>query len=184
MFGILCREPGSTAAIQRAASGSTPGAAFFHPLPQVRIRLKVSRSGSISSNYVKQLSQLAYGFTERNLHQAPIVERGGETGDLMLSVKADSRAHGLQPPPRSKYYFHIASEFAVHTDDNGVVLSDLATAHRYAVSAIWNYMRCDTEEQDWRGWHVKIADDTGRTLVIVLFPTASRKACDAHGASG
>ena len=73
---------------------------------------------------------------------------------------------------------------AVHTDDSGVVLSDLAAAHRYAVSAIWNYMRCDTEEQDWRGWHVKIADDTGRTLVIVLFPAVQRKACDANGASG
>ena len=101
----------------------------------------------------------------------------------MLSVKADSRAQGLQPPPRSKYYFHIASESSVHTDDNGVMLSDLAAAHRYAVSAIWNYMRCDTEEQDWRGWHVKIADDTGRTLVIVLFPAVQRKACDANGAS-
>jgi hypothetical protein len=101
----------------------------------------------------------------------------------MLSVKADSRAQGLQPPPRSKYYFHIASESSVHTDDNGIMLSDLAAAHRYAVSAIWNYMRCDTEEQDWRGWHVKIADDTGRTLVIVLFPAVQRKACDANGAS-
>ena len=90
----------------------------------------------------------------------------------MLSVKADSRAQGLHPPPRSKYYFHIASESAVHTDDSGVVLSDLAAAHRYAVSAIWNYIRFDTEEQDWKGWHVKIADEIGRTLVIVLFPTA------------
>ena len=101
----------------------------------------------------------------------------------MLSVKADSRAQGLQPPPRSKYYFHIASESSVHADDNGIMLSDLAAAHRYAVSAIWNYMRCDTEEQDWRGWHVNIADDTGRTLVIVLFPALQRKACDANGAS-
>ena len=89
----------------------------------------------------------------------------------MLSVKADSRVQALQPPPRSKYYFHIASEVTVHTDDSGVVLNDLA-AHRYAVSAIWNYIRFDTEEQDWKGWHVKIADEIGRTLVIVLFPTA------------
>ena len=91
----------------------------------------------------------------------------------MLNVKSDSRAQASRLPVR-KYYFHIASEFSVHTDDSGVVLNDLAAAHRYAVSAIWNYMRCDTEEQDWRGWHVKIADDTGRTLVIVLFPTARR----------
>ena len=44
-------------------------------------------------------------------------------------------------------------------------------------------MRCDTEEQDWKGWHVKIADDTGRTLVIVLFSAVQRKALNANGAS-
>ena len=82
-----------------------------------------------------------------------------------------------------KYYLHIASKVRVHTDDRGVMLSDLAAAHRYAVSAIWNYMRCDTEEQDWKGWHVKIADDTGRTLVIVLFWAVQRKALNANGAS-
>ena len=88
----------------------------------------------------------------------------------MLSVKSDSRAQGLLLPQR-KYYFHVATEL-IHADDSGVMLNDLAAAHRYAVSAIWNYIRFDTEEQDWKGWHVKIADETGRTLVIVLFPTA------------
>ena len=100
----------------------------------------------------------------------------------MLSVKGDSRAQGLLLP-QHKYYFHVATESTVHTDDSGVVLNDLAAAHRYAVSAIWNYMRCDTEEQDWTGWHVKIADDTGRTLVIVLFSAVQRKALNANGAS-
>jgi len=89
----------------------------------------------------------------------------------MLSVKADSRAQGVRPPQR-KYYFHIASKYTVHTDDRGVMLSDLAAAHCRAVSLILKCMRFDTEEQDWRNWHVKIADDAGRTLVIVLFPTA------------
>ena len=101
----------------------------------------------------------------------------------MLSVKGDSYAQSLLLPQR-KYYFHVATEFTVHTDDSGVMLNDLAAAHRYAVSAIWNYLRCNTEEQDWRGWHVKIADDTGRTLVIVLFPTAWSRTFDPHGASG
>jgi hypothetical protein len=101
----------------------------------------------------------------------------------MLSVKGDSRAQVSHPPLR-RYYFHIASEVTVHTDDSGVVLSDLAAAHRHAVSAIWNYIRFDTEEQDWRGWRIKIADDTGRTLVIVLFSAVQRKALDANGASG
>ena len=72
----------------------------------------------------------------------------------MLSVKGDSRAQGLLLPQR-KYYFHVATEFTVHTDDSGVMLNDLAAAHRYAVSAIWNYIRFDIEEQDWKGWHVK-----------------------------
>jgi hypothetical protein len=87
-----------------------------------------------------------------------------------LSVKGDLRAPDSRLPLR-KYYLHIASEFTVYADDRGVILSDLAAAYRCAVSVISNCMRCDPEEQDWRGWHVKIADDTGRTLVIVLFPT-------------
>jgi len=102
----------------------------------------------------------------------------------MLSVKGNPRALGSSPPQPRKYYLHIASELTVHTDDNGAMFSDLAAAHRRAVSLIWNYMRCDTEEQDWKGWHVKIADDTDRTLVIVLFPAVQRKAFDPHGASG
>ena len=101
----------------------------------------------------------------------------------MLSVKGDSRAQGLLLP-QHKYYFHVATESTVHTDDSGVMLNDLAAAHRYAVSAIWNYLRCNTEEQDWRGWHVKIADDTGRTLVIVLFQATLRGAFGPYRASG
>jgi hypothetical protein len=101
----------------------------------------------------------------------------------MLSVKDDSRAQGLCPPQR-KYYFHIASKCTVHTDDRGVMLSDLAAAHCRAVSLILKCMRFDTEEQDWRNWHVKIADDTGRTLVIVLFPTAWLREAGPYGTSG
>ena len=67
----------------------------------------------------------------------------------------------------------------MHTDDSGVVLNDLAAAHRYAVSAIWNYMRCDTEEQDFEGWPSRY-HDTGRTLVIVLFSAVQRKALNAN----
>ena len=99
----------------------------------------------------------------------------------MLSVKAKSRAQASLLPPR-KYYLHIVSDCTVHPDDRGAMLSDLAAAHRCAVSLIWNCMRLDTEEQDWRRWHVKIADDTGRTLVVVLFPAVQCKACDANGA--
>ena len=108
----------------------------------------------------------------------------GRQGDQMLSVKGNPRALGSSPPQPRKYYLHIASELTVHTDDSGVMLNDLAAAHRYAVSVIWNCMRLDTEEQDWRGWHVKIADDTGRTLVIVLFPTARRGTIGPYHASG
>jgi hypothetical protein len=97
----------------------------------------------------------------------------------MLSVK-HTRAQGSRPSPLRKYYLHIVSDFKVYTDDRGVMLSDLATAFSCAVSTISNCMSCDTEEQDWRGWHVKIADDTGRTLVIVLFPPVQRKEMIDH----
>ena len=97
----------------------------------------------------------------------------------MLSVK-DTRAQGSRPSPLRKYYLHIVSDFKVYTDDRGVMLSDLAAAFNCAVSTISNCMSCDTEEQDWRGWHVKIADDTGRTLVIVLFPPVQRKEMIDH----
>ena len=82
-----------------------------------------------------------------------------------------------------KYYLHVASKCTVYNDDRGVVLSDLAAAHRCAVSVILNCMREVTEKRDWRGWYVKIADETG-TLIIVLFPTAWLKAIGPHSASG
>jgi hypothetical protein len=97
----------------------------------------------------------------------------------MPSVKGGSSAQGSRPPLR-KFYFHIASECVVHADTGGIMLSDLEAAHRYAVSAISSYMRCDPEEQDWIGWHIKIADDTGQTLVIVLFPTTFREAVGSN----
>ena len=101
----------------------------------------------------------------------------------MLSVKSDSPAQRSSLQPLRKYYLNVASDCKIYADDSGAIFSDLAAAHRRAVSLIWNYMRCDTEEQDWKGWHVKIADDTGRTLVIVLFPTAWSRTFDPHGAS-
>ena len=101
----------------------------------------------------------------------------------MLSVKGDPRAQAPRLP-LCKYYFHIASECRVYTDDRGVMLSDLATAHRRAVSLIWKCMSLDKDEQDWRRWHVRIADDTGRSLVIVLFPTAWLREAGSYGTSG
>jgi len=102
---------------------------------------------------------------------------------MMLSVKDNSRAQGVRLPP-PKYYLHIASDCKFYADDRGVVLSDLAAAHSCAVSVISNCMRYDTEEQDWRGWRIKIADDTGRTLVIVLFQATLRGAFGPYRASG
>ena len=98
----------------------------------------------------------------------------------MLSVKSDSRAQSSSLPLLRKCYLNVASDCKIYADDSGAMFSDLAAAHRRAVSLIWNCMRSDTEEQDWRGWHVKIADDSGRTLVIVLFPTAWSRTFDPH----
>ena len=57
----------------------------------------------------------------------------------MLSLKGDLPAQESHPPPR-RYYLHIVSEYKVYADYRGVMLSDLATAHRRAVSLIWKCM--------------------------------------------
>ena len=57
----------------------------------------------------------------------------------MLSLKGDLPAQDLHLPPR-RYYLHIVSEYKVYADYRGVMLSDLATAHRRAVSLIWKCM--------------------------------------------
>jgi hypothetical protein len=129
------------------------------------------------------------------LHHDLAVEHGA--GCLQLAGGgSDRRTLGCQVVAVAREHFGgavaqmqlampaVASELTFYTDDSGIVLSDLAAAHRYGVSLVWNCMRCDTEERDWSGWHVKIADDTGRTLVIVLFPTAWSRTFDPHGASG
>ena len=102
----------------------------------------------------------------------------------MLSVKGNSRAQSASLPPLRKYYLHVPSECRVYDDDRGAMLSDLATAHRRAVSLISKCMSLDPEEQDWRGWRVKIADDTGRTLVVVPFTTVQSEASDPHHTAG
>ena len=100
----------------------------------------------------------------------------------MLSVKGYSRAQASRFRLR-KYYLHIVSDCTVHSDQRGAMLPDLADAHRYAVSLIWHCMRYDTEEQDWRGWRVEIADDTRRTLVVVPFTTVPSEAFARRHAS-
>ena len=101
-----------------------------------------------------------------NVSGAYSVEAAGSVGPVCLQ--------GEGGKVMCRYYLHVASKFKSYADNRGVVLSDLAAAHRCAISVIGNCMRFDTEEQDWRGWHVKIADDTGRTLAVVLFPIARR----------
>lgn len=70
-----------------------------------------------------------------------------------------------------KYYLHVVSKDARFADDRGVDLNDLAAAHRYAVTVIYQCMRFDSEEKNWRDWQINIADCTGKVLLTVVFPT-------------
>jgi hypothetical protein len=69
-----------------------------------------------------------------------------------------------------RFYFHISMMNEVFPDQEGVELADLATAHDCALRIMHRTMLSDPEEQDWRGWMIKIADAKCRTLLTLLYP--------------
>jgi Domain of unknown function (DUF6894) len=70
----------------------------------------------------------------------------------------------------SRFYFHISTIEDVFPDEEGVELADLAAAHDCAMKIMYRTMLSDPEEQDWRGWMIKIADAKCRTLLTLLYP--------------
>ena len=102
----------------------------------------------------------------------------------MLSVKGDSRAQGSRLPRRANIISILHQNLRFIPTIAGSCLAILrpltATPSRqYGITCV-AILRSRTGE----GWHVKIADDTGRTLVIVLFPAVWRRAYGPHRASG
>jgi hypothetical protein len=69
-----------------------------------------------------------------------------------------------------RFYFHISTIDDVFPDEVGVDLADLAAAHDCALQIMHKTMLCDPEEQDWRGWMIKIADAKCRTCLTLLYP--------------
>jgi hypothetical protein len=69
-----------------------------------------------------------------------------------------------------RFYFHISTKENVLRDEEGVELADLATAHDCGIQIMYGTMLYDPEEQDWRGWMIKIADAKSRTLLTLLYP--------------
>ena len=69
-----------------------------------------------------------------------------------------------------RFYFHVSTMDDVFPDEEGVELGDLAAAHDCALRIMHRTMLSDPEEQNWRGWMIKIADAKGRTLLTLLYP--------------
>jgi hypothetical protein len=69
-----------------------------------------------------------------------------------------------------RFYFHISTKENVLRDEEGVELADLAAAHDCGIQIMYGTMLYDPEEEDWRGWMIKIADAKDRTLLTLLYP--------------
>jgi hypothetical protein len=70
-----------------------------------------------------------------------------------------------------RYFFHFSSKDELISDTKGRELSDLASAHRHAMLLIHKMILLD--DLDWRGWSVRVADASGRSVLSVLFPQMS-----------
>jgi hypothetical protein len=69
-----------------------------------------------------------------------------------------------------RFYFHVSTQDDVLRDEEGVELTDLAAAHACGIQLMYGTMLYDLEEEDWRGWMIRIADAKGRTLLTLLYP--------------
>jgi hypothetical protein len=68
-----------------------------------------------------------------------------------------------------KFFFHMATKGHQVTDKIGRTLDSLSDAHTHAVDLI--YRSCaHLEPKDTEGWMINVADASGRSLLIVLFP--------------
>jgi len=79
-----------------------------------------------------------------------------------------------------RYFFHIeAGDLGLIPDTEGELLYDFEAAHLRAVRIMFATMAAaDEVEEDWRGWKLKMTDITGRSRLILLYPSPS------HGRKG
>ena len=71
------------------------------------------------------------------------------------------------------FFFHIENKHEAFQDTIGIELPDASAAHQRAQKLINTVFRCmelrDGPERRTH-WIVRIADDTGRNILTVLFP--------------
>jgi hypothetical protein len=67
-----------------------------------------------------------------------------------------------------RFFFNFTSKDGNICDNKGRELSDLATAHRHAMSLIYKMISMD--DVDWTGWSISVTDASNRAVLTVLFP--------------
>jgi hypothetical protein len=73
----------------------------------------------------------------------------------------------------ARYCFHFTSKDHFVEDRDGVELADLAAAHAHAVKLIHQTIRNVLAGSGWDNWKIDISDESGRTPLTVLFPSAA-----------
>ena len=68
----------------------------------------------------------------------------------------------------SRFFFHLRSKDNTICDEKGLDFNDLAAAHHHARMMI--YKMASIDDIDWRGWSIKVTDDSHRSVLSVLFP--------------
>jgi len=74
----------------------------------------------------------------------------------------------------ARFYFHYVSAHRYVNDDRGEELHSLAVAHLHALKLIVGTLRF-MDPSDTERWTVQVADEAGKVLLTVLFPSVSRQ---------
>ena len=89
-------------------------------------------------------------------------------------MEAEENEHATRPMRKgttmARFHFHFSSKDGFFQDPNGRELEDIGAAHRHALLLIEKAVLLLSHELDWTGWSIDVSDQTGRTLLCVLFP--------------
>lgn len=65
-------------------------------------------------------------------------------------------------------YFHLVNGAEIISDDTGVEILDLETAHQFALQAIEDIRAQSTQlGASWKGWRLDVADTSGNILLSI-----------------